>query len=152
MGSGQIFLKNESSVRLPIGALRAFAGKARSALRLSGTVAILIAGDEELKSMNRWFRGKDVATDVLSFPSEALGHAGDIAISAETAKRSAAWFGHAVAEELRILILHGMLHIAGFDHEADKGEMARKEGLLRKRFGLAGSLIARAATRRKARR
>ncbi|MGB9032004.1 MAG: rRNA maturation RNase YbeY, partial [Acidobacteriaceae bacterium] len=87
-------------------------------------------------------------TDVLSFPApESLnGHrppAGDIAISVETAARQAGEFEHPLATELQILALHGLLHLGGFDHESDNGRMARKETALRRRFGLAASLIER---------
>ncbi len=131
-------------------ALARFAARARRAARLQGQVAVLVAGDRELRALNRRFRGKDKPTDVLSFPAAGDGLAGDIAISAATAARNARLFGHSLAEELKILILHGMLHLAGYDHERDHGEMARREERLRRTLGLPTSLIARA--RRRARR
>ena len=102
------------------------------------TVTCLIATDKELRSLNRKFRGQDYATDVLSFPPE------DIAISFERAAAQAAERGHGVEEELRILMLHGLLHLAGMDHENDAGAMARAEIRWRKRLGLPTGLIERA--------
>ena len=121
----------------------AFAGKVLKALRLRGEVAILITSDDELQRLNREFRGKDKPTDVLSFPSDLPGHAGDIAISAEIAAENARRRKLTLMEELKVLILHGLLHLAGYDHETDNGEMARKEQMLRRQFGLTESLIAR---------
>jgi probable rRNA maturation factor len=138
-----ISIENRSAARLARGPLVAFAGKVRTALRLKGEVAILITSSDELRRLNREFRGKDKPTDVLSFPSDLRGHAGDIAISAEIAAENARQRKLTVTDETKVLILHGLLHLAGYDHEADDGQMARKEQLLRRRFGLAESLIAR---------
>ena len=138
-----ISIENRSSARLARGPLVAFAGKVRTALRLRGDIAILITSNDELQRLNREFRGKDKPTDVLSFPSEVRGHAGDIAISAQIAAENARLRKLTVTEETKVLILHGLLHLAGYDHETDRGEMARKEQLLRRRFGLTESLIAR---------
>jgi probable rRNA maturation factor len=138
-----ISIENRSSARLPRGPLTMFANQVRSAVRLKGDVAILITSNAELKRLNREFRGKNKPTDVLSFPSDSRGYAGDIAISAEIARASAREHGLTLTEETKVLILHGMLHLAGYDHETDNGQMARKEQLLRRRFGLAESLIAR---------
>lgn len=124
-------------------ALARFAARARRAARLRGEVAVLVAGDRELRALNRRFRRRDQPTDVLSFPAASDGLAGDIAISAATAARNARRFGHPLADELKILILHGMLHLAGYDHERDRGQMARREERLRHRLGLPASLIAR---------
>ena len=98
-----------------------------------------------MRRLNSCFRGKNQPTDVLSFPADASakGFAGDIAISLEIAERNARLLGHSAADEIRILILHGMLHLAGYDHENDKGEMAKKESLLRRRFDLPTGLIER---------
>jgi len=139
-----ISLVNRSSARVPRGPLTVFANKVRAAVRLQGDIAILITSNDEVRRLNREFRGKDKPTDVLSFPSEIRGHAGDIAISADFARRSARERKLTLTEETKVLILHGMLHLAGYDHENDRGEMARKEQLLRRRFGLAESLIGRA--------
>ena len=126
--------------------LIAFAERARTAAKLRGTIAILITSNEKLRALNRGFRGKNKPTDVLSFPTTnriLSGHSGDIAISAEIAIENATEFGHSPADEVKILILHGMLHLAGHDHEKDDGEMARMENRLRKVLGLPASLIDR---------
>ena len=101
------------------------------------SVNCLIAADKELQSLNRQFRGKDYAADVLSFPPE------DIAISFDRAAAQAAELGHSVEIEVRILMLHGLLHLAGMDHETDRGAMARAEARWRKRLGLPAGLIER---------
>jgi probable rRNA maturation factor len=128
--------------------LEAFLADAARAARLEGSVSVMLAGDEEIRRLNREFRGKDKATDVLSFPAGDMGRsraAGDLAISVETAAREAARRGHSLDLELRVLLLHGVLHLSGYDHETDSGEMARKENMLRKKLGLEHGLIARAA-------
>jgi probable rRNA maturation factor len=105
----------------------------------------LIAGDEELRRLNREFRKQDYATDVLSFPSrQTLGFLGDIAISFQHARRQAAEYGHSAGQEIEILMLHGVLHLLGMDHEKDHGQMARAENKWRAAFGLPGGLIVRA--------
>jgi len=125
-----------------------FLAQAVAAAELSGAVSVLLTGDEEIRRLNREFRHKDKSTDVLSFPAaESAGRArlaGDVAISVETAAREAAQREHPLALELKILLLHGVLHLAGWDHEVDTGEMARKEEALRRRLGLAQGLISRA--------
>lgn len=148
----EIFLQNKSGRRLRIKPLSLFAAKVCTAAGLQGDVAILIGTNADLRQMNRWYRGKDSATDVLSFTSDLSGHAGDIAISADIAAANAKQLGHSLSDELKILVLHGVLHLAGFDHETDGGEMAEREGTLRARFGLPQSLIARAHGPTRARR
>jgi probable rRNA maturation factor len=126
--------------------LSRFLRTAQGAVGLSGEVEVLLAGDRTVRRLNREFRGKDAATDVLSFPAAAEfggGHAGDLAISLETAGRQAAEHGHSLRDEVRVLLLHGLLHLAGMDHEVEGGEMAVREGALRKRLGLKRGLIAR---------
>ena len=128
--------------------LAAFLKQASEAAGLAGQVSVLLSGDARLRRLNREFRRKDHPTDVLSFPAAAPvnGHAaiaGDLAISVETAARQAAEYGHPLATELQILVLHGLLHLGGYDHEADRGQMARKEAALRRRFGLTAGLIER---------
>lgn len=125
-------------------ALSRFAARAQKATRLRGEVAVLITGNREMQGLNREFRKKDKPTDVISFPSEADGIAGDIAISADIARSNGRELGHGTLAELKILILHGMLHLAGFDHEGDNGEMAREETRLRRHLGLPTGLIERA--------
>jgi len=93
-----------------------------------------------VRALNRSFRRKDKPTDVLSFPGP---QGGDIAICAEIARQNAHRLGHSVTEEIKVLMLHGMLHLAGYDHETDAGEMERKEAHLRAKLKLPVSLIQR---------
>lgn len=104
---------------------------------------ICITSNREMQALNRRFRKKNKATDVLSFPSAAKGVAGDIAISLEIAAANAAELGHSLATEVKILILHGMLHLAGYDHEIDDGEMMQRETTLRQKLKLPVGLIER---------
>jgi probable rRNA maturation factor len=123
-----------------------FLAKACAAVRLKGDVGLRITSNREMRNLNRNFRGKDKATDVLSFPAlQAVSakFAGDIAISLDIAKANARELGHSVEDEVRVLILHGLLHLAGYDHESDEGQMARKELRLRKLLDLPSSLIER---------
>ncbi len=123
-----------------------FLNRARTAVGLEGEVDVLLADDSTLRRLNKTFRGKNKATDVLSFPAPAeiaQAHAGDLAISLETALRQAATYGHSLRDEVRILLLHGLLHLSGLDHETDNGEMAMREAKLRRELGLATTLIER---------
>lgn len=130
--------------------LARFVLRARRAANLPGRVNLLLTGSARMRSLNLQFRKKDIATDVLSFPSDSnirqRGFAGEIAISADIARRNAVTYGHSAAWELRILALHGILHLAGYDHERDNGEMARKEVALRRELGLPSSLTERGAS------
>jgi len=124
-----------------------FLREAKAVVGVKGEVAVLLARDATLRKLNRQFRGIDKATDVLSFPSAGMGaskHGGDLAISFETARRQAEEHEHTLNEELRVLMLHGLLHLAGMDHETDDGEMAAREAKLRKKLKLPVGLIARA--------
>jgi probable rRNA maturation factor len=104
----------------------------------------LITGDADLRRLNREFRGLDYATDVLSFPAAPPAvHLGDLAISLARARAQAREFGHDIEHEVEILMLHGVLHLLGFDHETDGGQMARAEKRWRTRLGLATGLIER---------
>ena len=124
--------------------LRQFLSEITRRVARGRTIACLIADDAEIRQLNRQFRGKNYATDVLSFPAaQPNGLAGDIAISIDRARVQAAEHGHSVADELRILMLHGALHLSGMDHETDSGEMAEAEFRWRKRLGLPGGLIER---------
>lgn len=101
------------------------------------SLGVRFASDRELRRLNRAYRGKDSPTDVLSFPGETTPegrHLGDIAISVPTARRQAEAAGHTVERELRILLLHGVLHCLGYDHEVDDGTMERLEKRLRRRW------------------
>jgi len=121
--------------------LQRFARRAQKLAEVQGEVNILIATNKRLRELNRRFRRKDKATDVLSFPRPS---GGDIAISAQIAFENAQRYGHSLASELKILVLHGMLHLAGYDHESDNGRMARAESSLRSQLKLPASLIDRA--------
>jgi probable rRNA maturation factor len=127
--------------------LNQFLVKATEALGLAGDFSVLLTGDEQLRAMNLQFRGVDKPTDVLSFPAlpEAANGAqgGDLAISLDTAGIQAAHHGHTLQMEVKILILHGLLHLAGYDHERDQGQMRRRETLLRKQFALPAGLVER---------
>jgi probable rRNA maturation factor len=126
--------------------------EAQAAVGLKGEVSVLLTTDAGIRSLNRRFRKQNKATDVLSFPapdpsqSPSFGLAGDLAISVETAARQAQEQGHRLSVELRVLMLHGLLHLAGFNHEADRGEMTEVEGRLRQRLRLPQGLIERAIT------
>ena len=126
-------------------ALERFVAVARREARLKGEVNVLLASDRKMRELNRRFRRKDKTTDVLSFPSL---DGGDIAISVPMAKQSARALGHGVGDELKILILHGALHLKGHDHESDNGAMARLEQRLRKKLALPLSLTERAEAKR----
>jgi probable rRNA maturation factor len=126
--------------------LTRFLNRARIAIGLRGQVDILLANDQTLRHLNKTFRGKNKPTDVLSFPAPsafATKHAGDLAISLETAARQAKTYNHTLAEETKILILHGLLHLSGEDHETDNGEMAAREATLRRELRLPTTLIER---------
>ena len=132
-------------------ALERFVLKARRVARLRGRVNVLVTGSTAMRSLNLRFRQKSKPTDVLSFPSESSSHkqskrgglAGEIAISADIARQNAARLGHPAALEIKLLALHGILHLAGMDHERDNGEMARKEAHLRSVLRLPTGLIER---------
>jgi probable rRNA maturation factor len=127
------------------GRLERFGQSARRAVGLRGAVGIVLTSSAEMKRMNAWFRGQHKATDVLSFVADGIrGYAGDISISADIAQRNAVRLGHSVEDEVKVLVLHGMLHLAGYDHEIDKGEMAQNEQQLRAKLGLPASLTERA--------
>jgi probable rRNA maturation factor len=127
--------------------IQAFARKLERQVAKGARFDCLITGDSELRRLNLQFRGKDYATDVLSFPAGPLpngrGSVGDLAISIMRAKAQAREFGHSTEDELRILMLHGVLHLLGMDHEADKGRMARAERRWRRELGLPNGLIER---------
>ncbi len=129
----------ESSAR----ALSLFATKAQHALGLVGEVNVYVTSSREMQDLNRRYRRKNKPTDVLSFPSRVPGVAGDIAISLEIAAANATDIGHSLATEVKVLILHGLLHLAGYDHEIDDGEMLTRETALRRELNLPVGLIER---------
>lgn len=128
-----------------------------------GEVVVALVSDGRMRALNRTYRGADRATDVLAFPSQPPGRErraaregrrgpaiplGDIVIAAGVAARQAAEAGHGLQTELRILALHGLLHLLGYDHARDGGRMARVEARLRRRGGLPHGVIERARGRR----
>src|SRR5271165_7539397 len=127
-------------------ALALFAGKAQRAVGLRGDVVIFVTANEEMQKLNREYRRKNEPTDVLTFPSQSPKLLGDIAISVEIAAANAAELGHSTETEVKILILHGLLHLAGYDHESDNGDMQARETELRQQFKLPTGLIERART------
>jgi probable rRNA maturation factor len=126
--------------------------------RLRGEVSIALVGDRRVRGLNRDYRASDYATDVLSFPVDDALHSartqppflGDIVIATGVAKRQARAAGHSERTEVRILALHGLLHLIGYDHEHDDGAMARAERRLRRKGGLREGLIERARLTRRA--
>ncbi len=143
--------------RVPVAVppLEKFLSDVKLSLRVEQDVSVSLVSDSAMARMNQTYRGKPGATDVLSFPlngnaprkksplldpfaeeNSAASYLGDIAIAPETARRNARRLGRSLPLELRILILHGLLHLLGYDHETDRGEMHRMERRLRRRLGL----------------
>ena len=115
--------------------LRRVLGGAATALGVEGELALVLAGDRLLRRLNREYRGKDKATDVLAFPADGgTDGLGDVVISLDTAARNARGLGRTLARELDVLALHGFLHLLGHDHESDDGAMERLERRLRRRL------------------
>jgi probable rRNA maturation factor len=153
------FAEGDHPPALPaVRTLERFLVTAAAAIPLRGQVSVLITSDRGIRKLNRQYRHKNKATDVLSFPVPTPDHggngharvAGDLAISIDMAARQALVLGHPLLAEVKILMLHGLLHLAGFDHEADKGEMAVRELELRRKLRLPGGLIERSAARARA--
>ena len=109
-----------------------------------GTVEIAILPDAQVKALNCKYRRKNTGTDVLSFPGTGR-YLGEIAISRGIAQKQARLLGHSLSTELRVLALHGLLHLLGYDHEGDNGRMARLEARLRRKARLPLGLIARSS-------
>jgi probable rRNA maturation factor len=128
--------------------LAAWLAKAAPA-RARGEVTVALISDQRMRTLNRAYRGKDYATDVLSFPVSDGSFLGDIAIATGVAQRQADEAGHSLSTELRVLALHGHLHLLGYDHERDAGRMQRVEARLRKAAGLEQGLIERTRPRRR---
>jgi probable rRNA maturation factor len=128
------------SVRAP-GLGRWLAGVAPA--RARGGMTVAVVPDRRVRALNRQYRRTDAPTDVLSFPSDEPGYLGDVVIAAGVARQQARAARHALRTELRVLALHGLLHLLGYDHERDDGRMARVERRLRRRGGLAEGLIER---------
>lgn len=138
------WLNRQRSVLFDEQALDAFFRRLGREVARGRSFAVVIGSDASLRRANTMFRGKRAATDVLSFPDGEDGRLGDILISARRAERQAEELGHRTEEELKILALHGLLHLLGYDHEIDAGRMRRTERRWRRKFGLAPGLIERA--------
>lgn len=137
-------LFSSRSIPLDRAFLREFARQAAAEVAGGRTFTVLLTGDERLRRLNRDFRGQDQPTDVLSFPCPGPdGSLGDLAISVQRAAEQARTFGHTVEKEIAILILHGVLHLLGHDHEGDRGAMRRLETRWRRALGLPSGLIER---------
>jgi probable rRNA maturation factor len=145
-------LNRQTVIAVDLPGVRSFARRLQSALKLGGrTFNICFVDDREIARLNAAYRGKRRPTDVLSFPwlngrrsagvvaREWRGFLGEVVISAETARRNARREGHSTANEIRWLVLHGVLHLLGYDHETDQGEMTARELALRARLRIAGS-------------
>jgi probable rRNA maturation factor len=152
-----MILNRQRDVRVSVGQLGVFLSRARRAVRLpADSVTVCLVTNLAMARWNRAYRGKAGPTDVLSFPADAepngrargiprrvkqrpaaATYMGDIAIAPAVARRNAHRFGRTFDEEMRILILHGMLHLMGYDHETDSGQMERRERRLRRTLGLA---------------
>jgi len=149
-----MILNRQRTVRLARRPLELFLGHVRDELGLGDAeVTVCLVSDAEIARMNEEYRKKKGSTDVLSFPAaerrrplrlprvpraiKSVEYLGDIAIAPATARRYAKKLGRTLPSELRVLILHGVLHLLGYDHETDRGEMARVENRLRKRLGIA---------------
>jgi probable rRNA maturation factor len=142
---------DHSGIPLNTLALERFLRTAQQQVGLTGEVSVLITSSEEMRRLNCEFRDKNKPTDVLSFPTGqdgklSKGMVGDIAISAEIARANADALGHPLESELKILLLHGLLHLAGYDHESDSGRMAKREQQLRAKLRLPTGLIERTAS------
>jgi len=160
-----MIVNRQRRLRAPIKELTAFLARVQRALHIAGQeVTVALVSDSEITRLNRAFRGKDRVTDVLSFPANGMvwkqgkqtkqgsqrnhslaslaspassaSYLGDIAIGAGVARRNARRNGRSFRDELRVLILHGVLHLLGYDHETDNGQMNRLEYRLRRRLGL----------------
>jgi probable rRNA maturation factor len=150
-GEKDLVILQKKVAGLSADTLERFVLRARRAVSLAGTVNVLVTTSAAVRSLNRQFRSQNKATDVLSFPSTSAESksrqrpalAGDVAISADIALQNAIRLGHPASKEIKILALHGILHLAGFDHERDNGEMARTEAILRRTLRLPAALIER---------
>ena len=150
-GRLSVVVTTPDGIRVSTRGLATWLKKAAPA-RARGEVTVALISDERMRTLNRAYRGKDYATDVLSFPIRHDTFLGDIAIATGVAARQADEAGHPVATELRVLALHGLLHLLGYDHERDNGRMTRTEARLRKAAGLKEGLIERARSVRRARK
>lgn len=147
MKSDPLITYRRKPATLEVESLESFAAILRDRVSRGREFHCRISNDAELQSLNAQFRGKDYATDVLSFPCGETagtdGFLGDIAISLQRARAQAREANHTAEEEIRILMLHGVLHLLGMDHESDSGQMKRSETRWRRKLGLSAGLIER---------
>jgi probable rRNA maturation factor len=131
-------VNRQRKTKIDTKAWETFAARAAGAIgKKDSSATIAFVSDKTIRQLNRQFRGVDKATDVLSFPAaDEERNLGDIAISVETAAAQAKENGLTFDEEVAQLILHGLLHLSGYDHETDNGEMNRLELRLRRRLGI----------------
>ena len=156
LGLRDLVILQKTVAGLSEDSLERFVLRARKLAGLKGMANVQVTASRAVQALNRRFRNKNKATDVLSFPAsepailnkKTMPLAGDIVISADIAAQNAVKLGHSAAEEVKILTLHGILHLAGFDHERDNGQMARRESELRQTLGLPIALIERALPER----
>ena len=128
--------------------LKTFASELQTRVAEGRTFTCLFTDDRELQRLNEAFLGHAYPTDVLSFPSPEGSSLGELAISVQRAREQADEFGHELIDELRILMLHGVLHLLGHDHERDRGRMARLEQRWRNEFRLPAGLLERSRRKR----
>ncbi len=142
---GWYFENRQRKIAFDEGAVRKFLATLARDLAEGHEFSVIVSSDEAVRKANGQFRNVRRTTDVLSFPDGEDGYLGDLLISAPRAARQAAERNHSIEEELRLLALHGMLHLKGYDHETDEGTMRDEEERLRQRYGLAAGLIDRGA-------
>ncbi len=132
-----MFANRQRRVSVDEDDLSVFLVRLRRVLRLPPeSFSAVLVSDRRIRELNRRYRKRSAATDVLSFPLRENGYLGEVVISAPTARRQARRYRHRVEEEVKLLLLHGVLHLLGYDHETDRGQMARREHTLRRRLGL----------------
>lgn len=127
----------QRGLRVNQGALRRFSARLERALRLRPhSFGVALVSHQRSAALNRRYRRRPQATDVLSFATEGNGALGEVVISVPTAQRNARRYRHSLEEEIKLLMVHGVLHLVGYDHETDSGQMNRREHALRRRLGL----------------
>jgi probable rRNA maturation factor len=143
-----MIVNRQRHVRVPVKGLADFLARARRTLQLpAGSLTVCLVTNAQIARWNRAYRGERGSTDVLSFPAQPekstrgraaqrISYLGDIAIAPAVARQNARRFGRTFSQEMRILILHGILHLMGYDHETDTGQMDRRERRLRRELGL----------------
>ena len=130
-------INQQRRVRVDLKPLHQFLASLSRAARVSpGRFSVALVSDRRIAAFNRRYRGQPRPTDVLAFSASGNGYLGDVVISVETARRQARRFGHSLGEEIKLLMLHGLLHLLGYDHDRDNGQMNRRELALRRRLGL----------------